>query len=262
MPNIHPSAIVDPKAQLDDSVEIGAYTLVGPHVQIGAGTVIGPHCVVEGHATIGRNNRVFQFCSLGAVPQDMKYKGEPTRLEIGDENVIREFATFNLGTTQDDGVTRLGSHNWIMAYVHLAHDCKVGNHTIFANKTQLAGHVHVGNWVVLGGDTGVHQFVRIGDHANTGIATVLRQDVPPFVMVSGDPAKPYGLNSVGLKRRGFSAEHLAAVKQAYDTVYRAGNTLEEAKRKLAEQAGQGGEAQASLQLLLDFLSTATRGIVR
>lgn len=262
MSAIHATAVVDPKAELASDVQVGPYTVIGPKVRIGAGTVVGPHCVIEGRTTIGRRNRIFQFCSLGAVPQDMKYAGEDTALEIGDDNVIREFATFNLGTSQDAGVTRLGSHNWIMAYVHLAHDCQVGDHTIFANKAQLAGHVHVGDWVVLGGDTGVHQFVRIGSHANTGIGTVLRQDVPPFVMVSGDPAKPYGLNTVGLKRRGFTADQLAGLKHAYELLYRAGLTLEEAKRRIADEAARAGEAREAIQTFLDFLNAATRGIVR
>ena len=202
---IHPTAIVHPSAQLGQDVEIGAYTLVGEHVEIGDRTQIGSHVVLTGHTRIGCDNRIFQFCSLGEVPQDKKYANEPTCLEIGDRNVIREFCTFNRGTAQDVGVTRLGNDNWIMAYVHLAHDCQIGNHTIFANNASLAGHVQIGDWVILGGFTTVHQFVRVGDHAMTSMASAVVQDVPPYVMVSGNKAEPHGINSEGLKRRGFTA---------------------------------------------------------
>ena len=184
---IHPSAIVDPKAELDSSVEVGPYSIIGPNVKIGARTKVGPHVVIEGHTTIGEDNHIFQFASLGAMPQDKKYAGEETKLEIGDRNTIREFCTFNLGTAQDVGVTRLGNDNWIMAYVHLAHDCQVGNNTIFANSAQLAGHVHIGDWVILGGFTLIHQFCRIGDHAMTGFGAKISQDISPFVMASGTP---------------------------------------------------------------------------
>jgi len=255
---IHPSAIVHPGARIDENVSIGAYSLVGEHVEIGADTRIGPHVVLEGHTRIGRNNLVFQFSSLGAVPQDKKYADEPTRLEIGDGNTIREFCTLNCGTAQDAGVTSLGNDNWIMAYVHLAHDCQVGNHTILANNTQLAGHVHVGDYAILGGFTGVHQFVRVGAHSFTAIATVLVHDLPPYVMAAGDTAKPYGINTEGLRRRGFSSDALAGIKRAYKTLYKSGLTLDQAKVQLAEQA----RTCAEIGLLTDFLQGSTRGIVR
>ena len=255
---IHSSAIIHPGARLGEHVSIGAYSVVGEHVEIGNDTRIGPHVVIEGHTRIGRNNRVFQFCSLGAAPQDKKYANEPTRLEIGDGNTIREFCTFNCGTAQDAGVTRLGSDNWIMAYVHLAHDCQIGDHTIFANNAQLAGHVQVGDYAILGGFTGVHQFVRIGAHSFTAIATVLVHDLPPYVMAAGDTAKPYGINVEGLRRRGFSAESMAAIKRAYKTLYKSGLTLDQAKEELAEQARTCTE----IGVLSQFLQACTRGIVR
>ena len=255
---IHPSAIVHPGAKLGENVGIGAYSMVGEHVEIGDHTRIGPHVVIEGHTRIGRGNRVFQFCSLGAAPQDKKYTGEPTRLEIGDDNTIREFCTLNCGTAQDAGVTRLGNDNWIMAYVHIAHDCQIGDHTIFANNAQLAGHVHVGNYAILGGFTGVHQFVHIGAHSFTAIATVLVHDLPPYVMAAGDTAKPYGINTEGLRRRGYSAAALAAIKRAYKTLYKSGLTLDQARAQLAEQA----KTCAEIGVLADFLQGSTRGIVR
>jgi UDP-N-acetylglucosamine acyltransferase len=255
---IHPSAIIHPGATLGAKVSIGAYSIVGEHVEIGDDTRIGPHVVIEGRTRIGRNNRVFQFCSLGAAPQDKKYANEPTRLEIGDGNTIREFCTLNCGTAQDAGVTRLGHDNWIMAYVHLAHDCQIGDHTIFANSAQLAGHVHVGDHAILGGFTGVHQFVRIGAHSFTAIATVLVHDLPPYVMAAGDTAKPYGINVEGLRRRGFSADALAAIKRAYKTLYKSGLTLDQAKAQLAERA----KTCAEIGVLADFLQGCTRGIVR
>jgi UDP-N-acetylglucosamine acyltransferase len=255
---IHPSAIVHAKARLGAGVSVGAFSIVGEHVEIGDGSWVGPHAVIEGHTRIGRNNRIFQFCSLGAVPQDKKYAGEATRLEIGDGNTIREFCTLNCGTAQDAGVTRIGDDNWIMAYVHIAHDCQVGSHTIFANNAQLAGHVHIGDHAILGGFTGVHQFVHIGAHSFTAIATVVVHDLPPYVMASGDTAKPYGINTEGLRRRGFSAEALAAIKRAYKTLYKSGLTLEQARVQLAEQA----KTCAEVGVLADFLRTSTRGIVR
>jgi len=255
---IHPSAIIHPGARLGAKVSIGAYSIVGEHVEIGDDTRIGPHVVIEGRTRIGRNNRVFQFCSLGAAPQDKKYANEPTHLEIGDGNTIREFCTLNCGTAQDAGVTRLGRDNWIMAYVHLAHDCQIGDHTIFANNAQLAGHVHVGDHAILGGFTGVHQFVRIGAHSFTAIATVLVHDLPPYVMAAGDTAKPYGINVEGLRRRGFSAEAMAAIKRAYKTLYKTGLTLDQAKAQLAERA----KTCAEIGVLTEFLQGCTRGIVR
>jgi len=255
---IHPSAIVHPGARLGENVSIGAYSVIGEHVEIGSDTRIGPHVVIEGHTRIGRDNRIFQFSSLGAAPQDKKYGGEPTRLEIGDGNTIREFCTLNCGTAQDAGVTRLGNDNWIMAYVHVAHDCQVGDHTIFANNAQLAGHVHVGDYAILGGFTGVHQFVHIGAHSFTAIATVLVHDLPPYVMAAGDTAKPYGINTEGLRRRGYSAAALAGIKRAYKTLYKSGLTLDQARAQLAEQASTCAE----IGVLVEFLQGSTRGIVR
>ena len=255
---IHPTAIVHPGAQLGENVAVGAYSIVGEHVEIGSGTWIGPHVVINGHTHIGRDNRIFQFSSIGEEPQDKKYAGEPTRLEIGDRNTIREFCTFNCGTAQDAGATRVGSDNWIMAYVHLAHDCQVGDSTIFANNAQLAGHVHVGDFAILGGFTVVHQFVRIGAHSITAMGTILLQDLPPCVTAAGNTAKPYGINAEGLKRRGFSAEAIAALKRAYKLIYRSGMTLEEARAGIAEEAS----AQPEVGLLVDFLSVPGRGIIR
>lgn len=257
--NIHPTALIDRGARLGANVSVGAYSIIGADVEIGDGTWIGPHVVIEGPTRIGRDNRIFQFSSLGAMPQDKKYGGEPTRLEIGDRNVIREFCTFNRGTVQDAGVTRLGNDNWIMAYVHLAHDCQVGNHTIFANNAQLAGHVQVGDWAILGGFTVVHQFVRIGAHALTAMGTILLQDLPPYVTAAGNPAAPHGINAEGLKRRGFSADSIAALRRAYKTLYRSGLTREEAAAAIAAGAAT---ADSPLVPLVDFLKTPGRGIIR
>ncbi len=255
---VHPTALVADGARLGANVRIGAYSVIGEHVQIDADTEVGPHVVITGHTRIGRGNRIFQFASLGEQPQDKKYAGEPTRLEIGDGNVIREFCTFNTGTVQDKGVTRIGDGNWIMAYVHVAHDCVIGNHTIFANNASLAGHVVVQDHAILGGFTGVHQFCRIGAHVITGIASVIRQDVPPYVMVAGNPASPHGINAEGLKRRGFDTEALAAVKRAYKTLYKSGLGLADARAHIADEARQRPE----LQPLVEFLATPGRGILR
>ncbi len=255
---IHSTAIVDPAAKIGTNVEIGPYSIIGPDVEIGDNSVVGPHTVIRGHTRIGRDNRIFQFCSLGEVPQDKKYAGEPTRLEIGDRNVIREFCTFNLGTVQDVGVTRIGDDNWIMAYVHIAHDCQVGNKTTFANNSQLAGHVVVEDWAILGGFTGVHQFCRIGAHVMTAVSTVILQDVPPYLMAAGNTATPYGINVEGLKRRGFTADSITSLKRAYRTLYKSGLLLEEAKLKLAEDA----KTQPDLKRLVDFLEVSKRGIIR
>lgn len=262
MQKIHSTAIVDKEANLDSSVEVGAYSIIGPHVRIGAGTKIGPHVVIEGHTTIGRDNTIFQFSSLGAAPQDKKYAGEPTRLEIGDRNKIREFCTFNIGTVQDVGVTRLGNDNWIMAYVHVAHDCQIGSNTIFANGATIGGHVEIGDWVVMGGFSGAHQFCKIGAHAMLGQNTSLTQDVPPFVMLSGNPAAVHGLNTEGLKRRGFTPEHINGIRHAYKMLYRSGLTLQEAKSALQESQSAYPEAQQHIQQMLTFLDGSTRGIVR
>ena len=255
---IHPTAIIDPKAELDSSVEIGAYSVIGPDVRIDSGTTIGSHVTIDGPTTIGKQNRVFQFASLGAAPQDKKYAGEPTTLEIGDGNTIREFCTFNRGTVQDKGATRIGNDNWIMAYVHIAHDCQIGDHTIFANNSSLAGHVDVDDYAILGGFTLIHQFCKIGAHIITAVGSVVFKDIPPYVTAAGYDAKPHGINSEGLKRRGFSAETVMHIKRAYKTLYRNGLTLEEAKRELQQQAATCAE----LGILLEFLGASTRGIVR
>ena len=261
---IHATAIVDPGAELDSSVTVGPYTLIGPHVKVGAGTTIGPHCVIEGHTTIGRDNRIFQFNSLGAIPQDKKYAGEPCELVIGDRNVIREFCTFNIGSPGDTGVTQVGDDNWLMAYVHLAHDCVVGNNTIFANNSQLAGHVHVGDWAILGGFTVVHQFVKIGAHSMTAMCTLLFADLPPFVMCQGQPAQARSMNYEGLRRRGFSPERVSAVKAMHKALYRDDLTLQVARERIAELVDKTPEAAPDVEMMLSFLeqSSPQRGIVR
>ena len=255
---IHPTAIIEPGAQLAPDVEVGPYSVVGPNVSIDSGTVVGPHCVIDGHTRIGKNNCFYRFCSIGGMPQDKKYGGEPTRLEIGDGNMVREYVTINTGTVQDVGVTRVGGDNWIMAYVHIAHDCQVASHTIIANNASLAGHVNVQDYAILGGFTGVHQFCRVGAHVITGIASVIRQDIPPYFTVAGSPAAPHGINSEGLKRRGYSAEALSAIKRAYKTLYKSGLGLSEAQSKIATEA----EAHPELKLLADFLAVSGRGIIR
>ncbi|MBA2690580.1 MAG: acyl-ACP--UDP-N-acetylglucosamine O-acyltransferase [Burkholderiales bacterium] len=255
---IHSTALIDPGAKLALSVEVGPYTVIGKDVEIGEGTKIGAHAVILGPTRIGRDNQIFHFVSLGEAPQDKKYAGEPTRLEIGDRNTIREYCTFNRGTVQDAGVTRLGDDNWIMAYVHLAHDCQIGNHTIFANNATLGGHVHVGDYAVLGGLTGVHQFVHVGAHSITAAGTVLLQDLPPYVIAGGNTAKPYGINVEGLKRRGYAAETMVNIKRAYKTLYKSSLSLAEAKAEISADAADCPE----LQILVDFLATAQRGIIR
>ena len=258
MRRIHPSAIIDVGAEIAIDVEIGPYAVIGAGVRIGAGSRIGPHCVIEGPTLIGRGNRIWQFLSLGGAPQDKKYTGEATRLEIGDNNTIREFCTLNRGTVQDAGVTRIGSDNWIMAYAHIAHDCVVGDHTIFANNAQLAGHVHVGDWAILGGFTVVHQFVRIGAHAMSAMGAILLKDLPPYVTCAGNPAAPHGINSEGLKRRGFTTVQIDSVRRAYKTLYKSGLLLEEARRELHAAGG----AQEAVKPLADFVAASSRGIMR
>ena len=255
---IHASALVDPRAQLAPGVTVGPFSIIGEHAVIGEGTRIGPHVVIDGHTRVGRNNRLYQFCSIGGEPQDKKYAGEPTGVEIGDDNTIREYVTINRGTAQDAGVTRLGSGNWIMAYVHLAHDCQVGSHTVFANLAQLAGHVVIGDWAILGGGTLVHQFVHVGAHAFTGMSTYLDRDLPPFVKAAGHMAKPFGINSEGLRRRGFAAATIAALKQAYRTVYRSGLSQQEILLELEAQGLQCAEVRA----IAEFIATSPRGIIR
>lgn len=262
MAHVHPTAIVDPSAELADGVSIGPYAVIGASVRIGEGTTVGAHTTIEGPTTIGRENRIFQFASLGAAPQDMKYRGEPTELVIGDRNTIREFCTFNRGTSQDVGVTRIGDDNWIMAYVHIAHDVQLGHHTVLANNATLAGHVHVGDWAVVGGLSGVHQFTKIGAHAMVGFQSHVSQDVPPYMTVSGHPLGVHGFNAEGLRRRGFSAERLAQVKQMHRLLYRKGLTLAQAQAEIAALKGAVEGGDADIDLLLDFLAASDRGIVR
>ncbi len=256
MARIHPTAIVDPRAKLGANVRVGAYTVIDGDVEIGEGTSIGHHAVVTGHTSIGRDNKIFHFVSIGEANQDKKYKGEPTRLVIGDRNTIREYCSLNRGTIQDKGVTTIGNDNWLMAYVHVAHDCIVGSHTTIANCTQLAGHVEVGDWATLGGFTGVHQFVKIGAHVMCGVSSVVLMDIPPYVTCGGNPLSPAGINAEGLKRRGYTPEKIANVKRAYKTLYRSGLNFSDAKAALAN------ETSPEVQLLSRFLEASTRGIVR
>lgn len=260
MTRIHPTALVDPRAELAEDVQVGPYAVIGPEVRIGAGTTIGPHTVIEGRTAIGRDNRIFQFASIGAISQDMSYAGEPAGLEIGDRNTIREFCTLNLGTAKEDGITRVGSDNWIMAYVHVAHDCRVGNHVVMANNTTLAGHVRLGDWAFVGGLTGVHQFVHIGAHAMIGFQGHVAQDVAPYMTVDGNPLATRAVNLTGLKRRGFSAERIAVIRRMHKLIFRDGLTLQHATEALASLRGQGGDED--VQVMLDFLATSTRGLVR
>ena len=255
---IHRTAIVAAEARLAARVEIGAYAVIGPDVEIGEDTSVGPHVVVSGPTRLGRGNRVYQFCSIGGAPQDKKYSGEPSRLEIGDRNVIREYCTLNRGTAQAQGMTRVGSDNWIMAYAHIAHDCEVGDHTVFANGASLAGHVRVEDYATLGGFTLVHQFCRIGAYSFTGMGSAILKDVPPYLLVSGNPAKPRGLNSEGLRRHGMGGETTALLRQAYRVIYRQGLSLEEAKERLVALAENCDELAAMAR----FLETSQRGIVR
>lgn len=258
MPSVHPTALVDSAARLHEGVEVGPFAVVGPEVEIGEGSRLFPYAQVHGRTQIGAHNSIHSHCVIGGPPQDKKYKGEPTRLEIGDRNTFRECCTVNLGTIQDRGVTRVGSDNWIMAYVHIAHDCQVGSHTIMANAVQLGGHVQVGDWAILGGITGVHQFVRVGAHAMTGAGTTLIQDLPPYVMATGNPASPHGINVEGLKRRGFAEDDIQALRRAYKQVYKSGSTLTEALAALAGEAAQ----RPALGLLHAFLLEPGRGIIR
>ena len=260
--SIHSTALVDARACVDSTAHIGPFCVIGPDVVIGAGTQVGAHCVLGGHTTIGRDNRIAAFVSLGAPPQDKKYAGEATRLVIGERNTIREFCTFNIGTAQDAGVTVVGDDNWIMAYVHIAHDCVVGNHTVLANNATLAGHVQVGDHAIIGGLTGVHQFTHVGAHVMAGFASHISQDVPPFMMVDGNPLSVRGLNLEGLRRRGFSAPRIAAIKQMHRLLYRQGLTLEAARSAIAALAVQRPEAADDIALLLAFLADSTRGIAR
>ena len=264
MQKIHPTALVDAKAELDSSVLVGPYTVIGPDVKVDAGTTIGAHCVIEGHTTIGCDNRIFQFNSLGAIPQDKKYAGEPCELVIGHRNTVREFCTFNIGSPGDSGVTRVGDDNWIMAYVHLAHDCQVGNNTIFANNSQLAGHVHVGDWVILGGFTVVHQFVRLGAHSMTAMCSLLFADLPPYVMCQGQPAAARSMNFEGLRRRGFSADRIACVKAMHKALYRDNLGLDDARASIDALVQAHPDSVDDVRQMVTFLDKVApgRGIVR
>jgi UDP-N-acetylglucosamine acyltransferase len=258
MASIHPAAIVSAGARLAPDVSVGAFSLIGPEVEIGAGSSVASHVVVTGRTRIGRRNRIFQFASVGEIPQDRKYGGEPTATAIGDDNVIREYVTIHAGTAQDRGTTSLGHRNLLLAYCHVAHDCVVGDDTTFSNNAQLAGHVVVGDFAVLGGFVGVHQFCRIGAHAMIAAGSIVLQDVPPFVMAAGYPAKPRGINSEGLKRREFAADEIAAIRRAYKALYRSQLPLEEARTQIAAQAA----ASPGAKLIGDFLASAGRGIIR
>jgi UDP-N-acetylglucosamine acyltransferase len=255
---IDPRAVVSPQADLAPDVEVGPFAVIGAQVVIGAGSRVGPHAVIEGPTTIGRDCRIYQFASLGDAPQDKKYKGEPTRLEIGDRCVFREYCTVNRGTTHDEGVTRIGSDNWFMAYTHVAHDCVVGNNVVMSNCATLGGHVQVGDYVIFAGFSGVHQFCRVGAHAFIGNNAAVTKDVPPYLMVIGQPAEPNGINSEGLKRRGFTPEQIANIKHGYKVLYRSGLRLAEATEELARLARE----QPELQPYLDLLAASTRSIIR
>ena len=259
---IHPTALVDPKAELDPSVSVGPYTVIGPHVRIGRGTQIGAHCVVEGHSSLGADNRIFSHAALGGAPQDMKYRGEPTRLEIGARNTIREFCTFNLGTAQDASVTRIGDDNWIMAYVHIAHDCLLGNQITMANNATLAGHVQVGDWATIGGLTGVLQRMRIGAHTMVGFSSHVAKDVPPFMVVDGNPLQVRGVNLVGLRRRDFSPARQGVIREMHKLLYRQGKTLEEARSAIDALVVDQPEAAGDVAQMQAFLDGASNGIAR
>ncbi len=255
---IDPRAVIDPTAELDSSVTVGAYSIIGANVQIDAGTCIAPHVVIKGHTRIGKENKIYQFSSLGEDPQDKKYAGEVTYLEIGDRNEIREYCTMNRGTVQGGGITRIGNDNWIMAYTHFAHDCIVGNHTIFANGASLAGHVTIDDYVILGGFSLVHQFCSMGKYSFSGASSLIFKDVPPFVTVWGNRAEAYGLNKEGLKRHGFSTETIQALHNAYKTIYRSNHTTEQAIEILSEKIAEFPE----VGLMVEFLKNSKRGIVR
>lgn len=260
--NIHPSAIIDRLAELDSSVVVKANAVIAAHVKIDAGCVIGIGAVIEGHTTIGKYNTIHAHAVIGGIPQDKKYANEPTGLVIGNHNTFRECVTINTGTVQDLGMTTIGSNNWIMAYVHIAHDCVIGNHTIIANATQLAGHVQIEDWVILGGMTAVHQFCRVGAHAMTGAGTVLLQDIPPYVMAQGYPAKPYGLNTEGLKRRGFTSDDLMWLKRTYRLLYRDNLKLDAAQLAIAKIMDNCGTSREKIAVFSDFIAHNGRGFIR
>ena len=251
-------AIVSGEAELAANVSIGPFSIIGPGVRIGPRTVVGPHVVINGPTTIGADNRFFQFASIGDAPQDKKYQGEPTLLTIGDRNVFRESCTVNRGTTHDKGVTLIGSDNLFMAYAHVAHDCAVGNNTVFANCAALGGHVEIGDWVILGGLTAVHQFTKIGAHAFLAGGAIVTRDVPPYVMVAGNPAAPHSVNSEGLKRRGFTEQQIRNIRDAYRIVYRSDLKLAEALARLAPQA----DGRPEIRAFVDFIHASTRSLAR
>jgi UDP-N-acetylglucosamine acyltransferase len=255
---IHPSAIIDPAALVDEGVDIGTFSIVGAGVEIGAGTRVGPHVVLKGPTRIGKDNQIFQFSSVGEDPQDKKYHGEVTRLEIGDRNVIREYCTIHRGTVQDQAVTHIGSDNLFMAYTHVAHDCVIGNHVIMANAASLAGHVHMADHVILGGFSLVHQFCKLGVHSFSAMGSVISRDIPPYVMVGGRPTRPHGINSVGLERKGYDADALRAIRKAYKLIYKSGLTLEDAIKSLDETAPE----TPAVSVMAEFLKNTERSIIR
>jgi len=255
---IHPRAVVDPAAQLADDVEVGPWSVIGPQVTIGAGSWVGPNVIITGRTTIGRNTRIHQFNSIGDAPQDKRYAGEDTQLRIGDDCVIREFCTINRGTPSGEGVTRIGNDNWIMAYVHIAHDCQLGDHIIMANNASLAGHVHIGDWAILSGFAQIHQYCEIGAHAFISFSSLVNRSVPPYVTVSPEKSKPRGVNTEGLRRRGFTPEQIQNVRRAYRTLYRSGLSLEEARDQLDQMARDAEE----IRILVDFIDHAERSIIR
>lgn len=259
---VHSTAIVHEGAQLHDTVEVGAFSVIHANVRIGAGTKVGEHCVIDGYTTIGENNVFYRFCSIGGNPQDKKYAGEHTHLEIGHGNTFREFVTVNTGTTQDAGVTRIGDDNWVMAYVHIAHDCQIGSHTILANGVQLAGHIHVGDWAIIGGLSAAHQFIHIGAHSMTGGTSSIRQDIPPFVLGAGQPYKPVGINSEGLKRRGFSSEQIQVLREAYKVIYMRQLSRTDAEQEIKRLQTLHPDSASHLQLFLDFFAISARGVGR
>ena len=255
---IHPTAIVSDKASIADDVSIGPYCVIGDDVTIGRGTTVASHVVINGPTTLGEDNRIYQFASIGDDPQDKKYRDEPTRLVIGNGNTIREYCTISRGTVDDEGVTELGDDNWVMAYVHIAHDCRIGSHTILANNVTIAGHVHVGDYVIMGGFTGIHQFCRIGAHAFLGMFSIVSQDIPAYTMIGGQPAGPKGINSEGLKRRGFTSEQIRNIKNGYRIVFRQGRKLDEAIAEIATLV----DTQPELRVLLESLRASERGLIR
>ncbi|MGZ8253696.1 MAG: acyl-ACP--UDP-N-acetylglucosamine O-acyltransferase [Burkholderiaceae bacterium] len=262
MARVHPTALVDRKAELAADVDIGPYCIVGPRVTLGSGTVLDAHVVVGGRTTVGRGNRFFPFCAIGGVPQDKKYGGEDTELVMGDGNTVREHCTFSLGTAQGGGVTRIGSDNWVMASVHVAHDCVIGDHTILANNVTLAGHVILGDWVIVGGLSGLHQFCSMGAHAMAGGGSIILRDIPPYVICNGNPCTPHGINSEGLKRRGFDVDTVNLLRRAYKVIYRDGKTVGEAVSTLDDLISEAPASAAAIALLRDFVRDSPRGIIR